>query len=93
MSLPGSDLHVPQQASGWSSSDGGEARGKSRSWGALAFGGNEAWSEIYTTRVRPLGLQEREKEEERDGEDQRRKEPSGGAPEPDNIPLKDEKAP
>jgi len=25
--------------------------------------------------------------------DQRRKERSGGAPEPDNIPLKDEKAP
>jgi len=69
--------------------------------GSPSFGGNEAWSEIYTTRVRPLGLQEREKEEERDGdgdgdgdgEDQRRKEPSGGAPEPDNIPLKDEKAP
>jgi hypothetical protein len=86
-------MYPSKQASGWSSSDGGEARGKSRSWGALAFGGNEAWSEIYTTRVRPLGLQEREKEEERDGEDQRRKEPSGGAPEPDNIPLKDEKAP
>ena len=42
-----------------------EARGKSRSWGALPFGGNEAWSEIYTTRVRSLGLQEREKEEDK----------------------------
>lgn len=42
---------------------------ESRSWGALPFGGNEAWSEIYTTHLLDLGLQERGDEgEESDGD-------------------------
>jgi len=44
------------------SSDGG-ARADQDHGGALPFGGNEAWSEIYTTRLRPpAGLQEKEEE-------------------------------
>lgn len=98
----------PSLASGWSSSDGGGGPRRSRSWGALHFGGNEAWSEIYTTRLRPLGLdpregEEEEEEEERDRDrstkrrvarrEERAERSGGGGPEPDNIPLKDERLP
>lgn len=40
-----------------------------------------------------MEMEEEEAKIRREERDQRRKERSGGAPEPDNIPLKDEKAP